>query len=90
MTGSSQLTSSHHSTLHFLHASLALIVVVLLILSAVSGPSTKYWWMTVEYSNVGNLVNRGNPTVGTSTTWNLGGLGACQVGERFVPPPGYV
>ena len=53
------------------HTILALLVLLLLVLGAVSGPSTRYWWMTVEYSGKGEA-------------WNLGGLGACQVGQRWV------
>lgn len=58
--------------LHVFHISLTILVVVFLAMSAVSGPSIKYWWIEVEYQN--------------GEIWNLGGLGACQVGQKCVRP----
>jgi hypothetical protein len=71
MPKDSRLRSYHRFPLHVLHAFLAVIVVLFLILGSVSGPTTNYWWMTVEYSDNAN-----------GTTWNLGGLGSCQVGQK--------
>lgn len=63
---------------HLVHISLIVLTTLFLLLEGVSGPTAGYWWIRVTYSGVSD----GESSSTGSTSWDLGALGACQVGER--------
>jgi hypothetical protein len=66
---------------HLVHVSLIVLTTLFLLLEGVSGPTTGYWWIRVTYSSVKQ--DEVSASTG-SNSWDLGALGACQVGERSV------
>jgi hypothetical protein len=66
---------------HLVHVSLIVLTTLFLLLEGVSGPTTGFWWIRVTYSGVSQ---DGESASAGSNSWDLGALGACQVGERSV------
>jgi hypothetical protein len=64
--------------LHAIHAFFLTLTLLFLILPAVTGPSTKLWWLTVSYKIPGASGD------GASGRWHLGGLGVCKLDEECV------
>lgn len=58
--------------LHATHLFLLILTLLFLVLPAISGPGTNIWWMTITLPT---------PSSTTGSVWNLGGLGACKVGD---------
>jgi hypothetical protein len=52
------------------------LILLFLILPAITGPTTKLWWMTITYSTPGAKGEAGG------SSWKMGGLGVCKSGEE--------
>nr|XP_019010157.1 uncharacterized protein I206_04625 [Kwoniella pini CBS 10737]OCF48938.1 hypothetical protein I206_04625 [Kwoniella pini CBS 10737] len=66
---------------------LAILTILFLLLPGISGPQTGFYWLDVKYKNQNNITTFDNPSRGNSfgnagEIWQLGGLGACKLGER--------
>lgn len=64
--------------LHLAHILQATLTILFLLLPAVSGPSTTYWWLTITYPI---------PAASQGSEWHFGGLGVCKVGETCIDDP---
>jgi hypothetical protein len=51
-----------------------ILTLLFLLLPAITGPSTKIWWLTISYSTPGASGKD------AGSEWNMGGLGVCKVG----------
>jgi hypothetical protein len=71
------LTSHPRLGLHGLYFLLVFLVVNFLIFSAVSGPGTKYYWLSVN-------LRADSKTGLPGGVWSLGGLGSCDANQTFV------
>lgn len=70
MLKGSALTAKHNIHLHLPHALLILLTVLFLILGGVTGPLAGFWWLSITYD--------------PGRKWNVGGLGACIDGTKWV------
>jgi hypothetical protein len=52
------------------------LILLFLILTAITGPATKLWWMTITYSTPGAKGEAGG------SSWKMGGWGVCKSGEE--------
>jgi len=53
-----------------------ILILLFLILPAITGPATKLWWLTITYATPGAKGEAGG------SSWHMGGLGVCKVGEE--------
>lgn len=62
--------------LHATHIFLFALTALFLLLPAITGPATKFWWLTITFPVPASS--------GVGSAWHLGGLGVCKVGEACV------
>lgn len=76
-----QLPTPAGPALHVTHILLFALTILFLLLPAITGPATKFWWLTISFTVPGANGE------GVGSGWHLGGLGVCKVGEECTKNP---
>jgi hypothetical protein len=74
------LTAHSRFALHGFYFFLVFLILIFLIFSAVSGPGTKYYWLSIT-------LKADAKTKVAGARWSLGGLGACDGNSTYVSIP---